>query len=185
MVIDLEEPFKSLYKRAYIREDKFGRKRVDLVNTESDRTTIAYARYLMCVKVGYVISNEYEVDHIDRDCSNDEIDNLQILTREEHLHKTTLEMTTGRNTRIVNCACCGKQFEREVRLIRYEKQLCSRSCNGKLSNNLLPKALSSFQVSYIRKNFIKRDREFGIAALARKFGVNKATVASALYNEDY
>ena len=185
MVFDLEEPFKSLYKRSYLRVDKFGRKRVDLVNSDKDRTTIAYARYLMCVKIGYILSSEYEVDHIDRDCSNDEIDNLQILTREEHLHKTTLEMTTGRNTRIVNCACCGKAFEREVRQIRNKKQLCSRSCNGKLSTNLKPKALSNVQVSYIRNNFIKGDKSFGIAALARKFGVNKVTVASALYKEDY
>ena len=185
MVFDLEEPFKSLYRKSYLREDKFGRKRVDLVNSEKDRTTIAYARYLMCVKVGYVLSNEYEVDHIDRDCSNDDITNLQILTKEDHLYKTSLEMTTGRNTKIVNCACCGKLFEREVRQIRYEKQLCSRVCNGKLSNNLKEKALNEFQVSYIRDKFIKSDRCFGIAALAREFGVNKATIASALYKEDY
>ena len=44
MVFDLEEPFKSLYRKSYLREDKFGRKRVDLFNSEKDRTTIALAR---------------------------------------------------------------------------------------------------------------------------------------------
>ena len=185
MVFDLEEPFKSLYRKSYLREDKFGRKRVDLVNSEKDRTTIAYARYLMCVKLGYLLSAEYEVDHVDRDCSNDDITNLQILTKEEHLIKTAKEATTGRNTRILVCECCGKSFEREVRQIVNKRQFCSHSCNGKMSENLKGKALDVYQVSYLRANFIKGDKDFGIAALARKFKVNKATVASALYNDSY
>ena len=185
MVFYLEEPFKSLYKRSYLREDKLGRKRVDLVNSEKDRTTISYARYLMCVKLGYLLSSEYEVDHIDRDCSNDEISNLQVLTKEEHLLKTTKEATTGRTTKLLTCECCGKHFEREVRQIRNNRQFCSYSCNGKMSTNLASKALNESQVSYIIDNFIKRDRDFGIAALARKFNVNKATVDSALYNSNY
>ena len=185
MVFDLEQPFKSLYKRAYLREDRSGRKRVDLVNSEKDRTTISYARYLMCVKLGYLLSDEYEVDHIDRDCSNDDITNLQVLTKEEHLLKTAKESTTGRNTKLLVCECCGKYFEREVRQIKNRRQFCSYSCNGKMSKNISHKALDDSQVSYIRENFIKSDRDFGIAALARKFKVNKATVASALYNDNY
>ena len=44
---------------------------------------------------------------------------------------------------------------------------------------------SLYRKSYLRANFIKGDKDFGIAALARKFKVNKATVASALYNDSY
>lgn len=51
------------------------------------RTTISYARYLMSVKEGRVLEEYEEVDHIDNDKTNDEISNLQILTRSENVRK--------------------------------------------------------------------------------------------------
>ena len=187
MVIILESPFNTLYRKAYLREDSKGRRRVDLINSRNDRTTISYARYLMCVKIGYVLSNDYEVDHIDGNCNNDEISNLQILTKEEHLKKTTKEVTTGRSVRTLSCICCGKDFEREVRNIRNSRSICSRSCNGKLSTNLKAKskALSYEEVLEIRSLFVKGDKVYGIAGLARLFGVSKNTLSKAIYDEDY
>ena len=73
MVIELESPYKEIYRKGYLREDKSGRKRLDLINSKRDRTTISYARYLVSVDLGYVLGQDYEVDHIDTDCSNDEI----------------------------------------------------------------------------------------------------------------
>lgn len=183
MVFQLEEPFKSIYKRAYLRRDSKGRARVDLVIDHKNRTTIAYARYLMCVKVGYIIPKEYDVDHIDRDCSNDSLDNLQILLKSEHLKKTAQEMTTGRDCKELICAYCGKQFVRESRLLRYKRCFCGSSCNGKYYGKR-PK-LTGDQVNYIKEKFVRHNKDFGIAALARKFGVDKMTVASALYNDNY
>ena len=88
MVINLEEPYSSLYRKGYLRIPKDGRKMVDLFNSSEDRTTISYARYLMCVNLGYILSKDYEVDHIDRDKNNDDISNLQVLSVEEHRRKT-------------------------------------------------------------------------------------------------
>lgn len=185
MVVTLESPFNTLYRKAYLREDSKGRRRVDLINSRNDRTTISYARYLMCVKIGYVLSNDYEVDHIDGNCNNDEISNLQILTKEEHLKKTTKEVTTGRSVRTLSCICCGKDFEREVRNIRNSRSICSRSCNGKLSTNLKGKALSYEDVLEIRSLFIKGDEVYGISGLARLFGVSRNTLSKAIYDEAY
>ena len=187
MVVTLESPFNTLYRKAYLREDSKGRRRVDLINSRNDRTTISYARYLMCVKIGYVLSNDYEVDHIDGNCNNDEILNLQILTKEEHLLKTVREATTGRNMKTLLCVCCGCEFEREVRNIRNSRSICSRSCNGKLSTNIKAKskALSYEEVLEIRSLFVKGDKVYGIAGLARLFGVSKNTLSKAIYDEDY
>ena len=187
MVITLESPFKNLYRKAYIREDSKGRRRVDLINNSKDRTTISYARYLMCINIGYILDKAYEVDHIDGDCNNDDISNLQILTKEEHLKKTTKEVTTGRSVRTLSCICCGKDFEREVRNIRNSRSICSRSCNGKLSTNLKAKskALTYEEVLDIRSLFVKGDKVYGIAGLARLFGVSKNTLSKAIYDEDY
>lgn len=68
------------WKRAYLRTSSDGRKRVDLVNSASNRTTTSYARYLISVVNGRYLTEDEEVDHIDNDCTNDEISNLQILT---------------------------------------------------------------------------------------------------------
>lgn len=185
MVLEIEYPFNQYYRKAYIRVGKDGRKRVDLVKNSKDRTTISYARYLVCVKMGYILSSDFEVDHINKDRTDDRLENLQILSKLDHREKSRKEMSTGRNTKILTCVVCGKDFEREVRQIKYQNNLCSRSCNGKMSNNLKAKALNPEQVDYIRKNFIKSDREFGIAGLARKFGVSKGTVATAIYDMTY
>ena len=88
MRIELQSPYKELYKRGYLRQDKQGRRRVDLVNSEQDRTTVSYARYLVSVKEGRLLLPDEEVDHIDNDGSNDDIHNLQILSKEEHKAKT-------------------------------------------------------------------------------------------------
>lgn len=84
-IIELQEPFKSNWKKGYLRySNKDRRGRVDLYNTNSDRTTISYARYLKSVELGYVVPEGYEVDHKDNDKTNDDINNLQILTEEDN-----------------------------------------------------------------------------------------------------
>ena len=41
-------------------------------------------RYLMCVHLGYILPTELEVDHKDNDKTNDDFNNLQILTKEQN-----------------------------------------------------------------------------------------------------
>ena len=83
-----------------------------------------------------------------------------------------------------NCNC-GCEFEREVRNIKSDKSVCSRSCNGKLSKNVAEKSLGAQDVFNIRNVFVKNDRNFGIAALARLYQVSKNTISRALYDPYY
>lgn len=138
MRMKLDHPFDKIYIRAYLREDKKdGRRRVDLVRNKYDRTTMSYARYLKSVELGEVVSDGYEVDHIDCDPSNDSLDNLQILTIEEHLEKTKLERSTGRSVTTLICPNCGIEFVKEIRLIKKgSTPKCSRRCNGEYSRKL-------------------------------------------------
>lgn len=137
MKIELQEPFKSLWRTGYLRESKKdGRKRIDLFNSNKDRTTISYARYLMSVHIGEIISDEFEVDHKDDDNSNDVIENLQILSKADHLEKTRKIVKTGRTMIECVCAFCGIIFEKEKRFVKseYKNTFCSRSCNAKYSH---------------------------------------------------
>lgn len=118
MKIELEEPFKSLWTHGYVyRSSVDGRARVCLVNSKTDRTFMAYARYLMGVKLGRPLTEDEEVDHIDTDGTNDDLDNLQVLSVSEHKKKTDEENTTGRTMVELHCSFCGCAFEREKRKI--------------------------------------------------------------------
>lgn len=140
MKLEPEEPFKSKWKKAYLRTSKKDlRKRVDLYNSETDRTTISYARYLKSVEVGYILGKDVEVDHIDKDKTNDVLSNLQILTVEEHKEKSSIEKSTGLACVELVCSYCNKNFMREVRNTRkkYNKTFCSRICMGKVAYQYL------------------------------------------------
>lgn len=137
MKIELQEPLKSKWKHGYLRESSVdGRKRVDLFNTNDDRTTISYAKYLMIIHLGHEIPDGYEVDHIDEDNTNDVITNLQLLTEEEHRLKNSNRFKTGRTIVKLTCPVCGTEFEREKRQVKVANPKCSRRCNGLASTNL-------------------------------------------------
>lgn len=142
MIIELESPFKELWRKGYLRESMHdGRRRVDLYNSDSDRTTISYARYLVSVKLGYVVPDEFEVDHEDKDKTNDSLFNLQVLSSEEHRKKNSKEMNTGRTMVNLICPECKSSFIREIRLVHShhgssKNTFCSRQCNGRFSRKI-------------------------------------------------
>lgn len=131
MILELESPFKELWTKGYLRKSKEGRKRVDLVSWPESRTTVSYARYLLSVKLGRLLMENEEADHIDQDKTNDDLENLQVLTIEEHKVKTKGEVS---GLTMVTCVCpfCGESFERRASLVgRTKNTFCSRSCNAK------------------------------------------------------
>lgn len=137
MKINLEEPFRSLWLSGYLRYSKEdGRGRIDLINSKDDRTTISYARYLKSVELGYILPREYEVDHKNVDHTNDNLDNLQVLTKQEHRKKTAKDFG-GRDYAAFTCPECETVFVRETYKVKKNQSnvFCSRQCNGKSSNN--------------------------------------------------
>lgn len=128
MIIELEEPFSSLYVKGYLRVSQDGRRRLDLYNSPADRTTIAYARYLLGVQRGYPLTDDEEADHIDEDGTNDDLGNLQVLSKSEHVKKSNL--VKSRTMVRLECPVCGCVFEREKRQVKVASPKCSRRCNG-------------------------------------------------------
>jgi hypothetical protein len=146
MQINLQEPFLSKWSKGYLRVNIENRRIVDLFNSDNDRTTISYARYLMGVKLGYEVPTEYEVDHKDNDKTNDDINNLQLLTSEQNrIKQEWYYVEHVQNCYGVECNWCGTHFlltERQVKMklsAGVNNIFCSRSCsasynayNGKL-----------------------------------------------------
>ena len=138
MRIELQYPFNEDYKKGYLRRSKKdGRGRVDLVKNKKERTTISYARYLMSVEMGRYLDSDEEVDHIDEDCTNDSIENLQVILRKDHYVKS-YQARSGRKYVRFTCPQCQnptikphntifRGSSRSVGKIKF----CSRSCNMK------------------------------------------------------
>lgn len=134
-VLELESPYKEVWRKAYIRESEDGRKRVDLINDATNRTTVSYARYLLAVKIGRFLTEDEEADHIDTDKSNDKIENLQVLTVKEHLKKTVSEIPKGVCNTVL-CSHCSKSINIPTWKLNVRKNFfCSRSCNAKFSRS--------------------------------------------------
>lgn len=138
MEIEVLPPYRGLWRKATLRMCEDGRRRVTLWNG-SVRMGTTYARYLMSVKLGRFLTEEEHVDHKDEDKSNDDIDNLQILTPLQNLQKNNEFKARQRKAAgidvlvTVDCEGCGKPFEKSLRNVRYAKskgwtQTCSRKC---------------------------------------------------------
>lgn len=135
MLINLEEPFRSIWKSGYLQKHENGRQYICLFNSEKDRSIISYARYLMCVKLGFILGDEYEVDHKDDDKTNDDINNLQVLTKEQNLIKQ--QWNYIENVQICygfSCAYCTTNFILTERIVKMRMKsgvkwaFCSRRC---------------------------------------------------------
>jgi len=134
MKIELELPFSIGWRSGYLRESKKdGRKRVDLFNSNRDRTTISYARYLMSVHLGRHLEDWEEVDHIDEDKTNDEICNLQVLSRDSHIAKTNSKVKRKTSYDLI-CGYCNLKFVRYRFDKRYKNVFCSTSCAAMYKN---------------------------------------------------
>lgn len=109
-----------------------GRRKVFLVHGDGSRTTMTLARYRMCVHLGRKLEQSEEVDHKDEDRLNDDLSNLQILTRVQNLRKSAAHK--GRMMVTLKCPSCQKIFERGRSQTHLAKKgvftACSRKCSG-------------------------------------------------------
>lgn len=70
----------------YTRKD--GRQHIVLYDFEKGlRKTMSYPKYLLEQKLGRELLPNETCDHIDNDFTNNSLDNLQVLTREENARK--------------------------------------------------------------------------------------------------
>ena len=134
--IQADFPFEDywLYKVWHEKEGRFQANLI-LISNIKKRTTVSYARYLMSIHLGRFLTKEEHVDHIDENRSNDSIDNLQILSKQENKLKSEKYLAELKPKYIeLNCSHCGNSFKYFSRNYRfYTKQgrtnfNCSKTC---------------------------------------------------------
>ena len=150
MIITLEYPFTELYNAGYTHVGNEGRKLITLKKFNGELVGTSYARYLMAVKLGRFLTDQEEVDHIDNNKTNDDPNNLQILTPEQNREKQRLHYINNVQQKFdLACPYCGKDFtltERDMKMKfdYFHKNngsgliYCSSSCNAKYNSDTNP-----------------------------------------------
>lgn len=115
--VQAEFPFEDYWLYIVIHK-KEKRRMANLIrkNTNSlERKTISYARYLMCVSLGRILTEVEHVDHIDDNSMNDSLDNFQILTPEQNMAKQAAKIKANIVYLELNCSGCSKLFKMTAR----------------------------------------------------------------------
>lgn len=101
---------------------------------------VLYHRVVMENVIGRLLTDDEEVHHIDKNRYNNDISNLQLLTKEEHklLH---IKERTRKYVELI-CPICGKSFvipESQSFMAKKDKTYtcCSRHCGGVASQKRL------------------------------------------------
>ena len=130
-LIKLEPPYSNDWSRGYLVTNSERRRTVILYNSDSHRSSVSYARYLVSVDKGRYLTEFEQVDHIDNDKTNDVLTNLQILSPIENIQKSA----PGRTLFDFVCGWCNTTFQLEARQMHKKRKIppcCSRSCSAKL-----------------------------------------------------
>jgi len=86
--------------KVYISKTHSGYRRMFYIYYyDNTRRQIKYARYLKERNIGHKLSKKYEIDHVDENTLNDNISNLKIKTKINHLKKHHIGMKRSKKSR--------------------------------------------------------------------------------------
>lgn len=146
-------PYEKYHSKGPFK-NKEGRLCLNVLRNKNNHNQILYARYLLEVKLKRKLKDGYEVDHIDGDCTNDTIDNLQELSSRNNRIKGTSKVILYNNKNAKRlflwCPVCNKRFKIskwKVNLKKLKKgkefHFCCKKCAWKAQNKSF--VLSKFQ----------------------------------------
>ena len=97
------------------------------------RTTVSYPKFLMEQHLGRKLLPNETVDHKDEDYTNDDISNLQVLTRQDNASRSAPKMVIVEGV----CQWCSKTFsltKEQIKMSRRPEKragpFCSNQCVG-------------------------------------------------------
>lgn len=114
----------------YLRSD--GRKHI-ILYLDGKRQTMSYPKFLLQEKLGRILLDDETTDHKDENFTNDNEDNLQVLTREGNARKQ-VHSNYATYTEIT-CQFCGLKSMKLTRDLRNNRArnihgpYCDRSCS--------------------------------------------------------
>jgi hypothetical protein len=128
----------------YTRKD--GRKHVIVYEFGQKRQTISYSKWLMEQHLGRELTPDETVDHINRDKTDDRIENLRVIKRPQHSYEDT------RRVKLVEITCmwCGRKALKAPHDLRGNSKqgkagpFCGKSCGAKYGREVQLKRIKPF-----------------------------------------
>ena len=138
----LEYPYSEDWDYGYIYTDHKNHRAIIKLYRGEKRYSTLYARYLLAVKLGRYLTATETVDHIDNDPTNDDVDNLQILTRDENTRKYNEQREPLKHGTVQcyrrGCRCDACKEVNRIAQRRYKKNSQLRAA-GLLINPINPR----------------------------------------------
>ncbi|GIU69180.1 MAG: hypothetical protein KatS3mg002_0416 [Candidatus Woesearchaeota archaeon] len=141
-ILQLYPEFDTVYG-PYIRKDQ--RQHYILYNKKLKmKKTVSYSKILVEINLGRKLVSNETVDHIDGNVLNNDLSNLRILDRKEHI-----KIDVKRRKPIyAQCMMCGKKFEITRNQLRKDRTgvFCSRQCSGKYGSLVRSGKIKKFNI---------------------------------------
>lgn len=143
-ILNLYSEFTNVYG-PYSNKTNNGRQHIILTNNsfrhkdKRYKKTVSYPKIIYELFINKRLNENETIDHIDKNFLNNEIDNLQVLERQEHSRLDAKR----RKPIFYNCDWCGKHFQLTVHQLRKNaiNKFCSKSCVGKHGTEIQYKRL--------------------------------------------
>jgi hypothetical protein len=140
-MVDTQD-FMEIYQNGKIYGPYLSKKdnRLRIIYVENNtKTTISYPKYLIEISLNRYLTEEETVHHIDGNPLNNDLSNLTILNRTDHI-KQDVKRRTGKT---LICQWCNKEFfvedsklRQRERRDRNSNSFCSRQCSGKYGQSI-------------------------------------------------
>jgi hypothetical protein len=112
-----------------------------VIQHNSTKFSIMRARALLEVRLGRVLTEGEDADHISGDATDDSSENIQLLSKKDHRAKSGKEASERTCRKILAvCPYCGTTFKcrrwnYEVAVAKGKKPCCSYSCSAKMNRS--------------------------------------------------
>lgn len=137
---------------------------VVIVYPNGKKKTVSYPKYLMEVHLGRYLNKDETVDHLDGNPRNNNLDNLVVKPRKEHV----LEDVKRLKEQEFICPWCGGKFKLVGKKLhnaianRYKNKagpFCSKSCAGKYGRALQLGHMDKLEVKLIKPEYTTWKKE--------------------------
>lgn len=122
--------------------------------------TISYPKYLVEISLNRYLTEDETVHHVDGNPLNNELSNLQILSRKEHTRQDVIRL---KNIELI-CQWCktkfiveGNKIHNRNRKDRQSNSFCSRRCSGKYGAHVQNTGHKFSKVNLNRTYYKERD----------------------------
>jgi len=130
----------------YYRKD--GRQHIVIIHDNGRKQTKSYPKYLLEQKIGRELINNETCDHIDENFTNDDPNNLQVLTRAQNAAKAAISRPAEMHH--YKCSVCRKPASKPMSEVKHNWKLgksgpvCSKQCAGMIGKNTIRCVIDSF-----------------------------------------